>query len=193
MAYDKKTFLKGVTVLCDTAEKENSHIIKAFDSMKIKHRPYNMLFGDYSFVIEERDFSMLCAIERKANVEELYGNFTHDRERIEKEFNLASKVSNDFVLLVEGCSGMNQMETYLVPDYAMTRDGRKVQEIGKECYATIQSWKSGNKYKFDTLFVKDKTITAVKMIEHFYYWWRNFKILSANRKNYKKSKVSANG
>ena len=27
MAYDKKAFLKGVTILCDTAEKENSHIL----------------------------------------------------------------------------------------------------------------------------------------------------------------------
>ena len=79
------------------------------------------------------------------------------------------------------------METYLVPDYVMRRDGRKVQEIGKECYATIQSWKSGNKYKFDTIFVKDPSLTALRMVEHFYYWWRNFKILSANRRNYKRT------
>lgn len=183
MAYDKKTFLKGVTVLCDTAEKENGHITAALDSMGIQHQPYNMLFGDYSFTMDGRDFSLLCAIERKANIEELYGNVTQDRERIEKELNLASMVANDFVLLVENCSGLNEMETYLVPEYVMHRDRRKVQEIGKECYATIQSWKSGNKYKFDTIFVKDKTLAALRMVEHFYYWWRNFKILSANRRN----------
>ena len=155
--------------------------------MGVRDQRVNRVFGDYSFTVDGRDFSLLCAIERKANIEELYGNLTHDRERIEKEFNLASKIANDFVLLLENCSGMGQMETYLLPDYVMRRDGRKVQEIGKECYATIQSWKSGNKYKFDTIFVKDPALTALRMVEHFYYWWRNFKILSANRRNYKRT------
>ncbi len=187
MAYDKKAFLKSVTILCDTAEKENNHILTALDVMGVRHQPFNMLFGDYSFTVDGRDFSLLCAVERKANIEELYGNLTHDRERIEKEFCFASNIANDFTLLLENCSGMSQMETYLVPDYVMRRDGRKVQEIGKECYATIQSWKSGNKYKFDTIFVKDPSLTALRMVEHFYYWWRNFKILSANRRNYKRT------
>lgn len=186
MAYDKITFLKNVTVLCDTNEQKNKHIKEEFDRMKVKYKDYNLLFGDYSFIIHDRDFSMLCVIERKANVDELYGNLTADRERIENEFRSASAISNQFSLLMEGVKDMEELRTYTVPDWQMKREPqRKVSEIGEMCYVTLQSWQSGNKYHFNTIFVEDKSQTAVKILEHFYYYWRNFKILTANRRNRK--------
>ena len=82
MAYDAQTFLKKVTIFCDTAEQKNAHIIDALEQMKIAHEAKNLLFGDYSFCVDERDFSLSCVIERKANIEELYSNLTHDRDPV---------------------------------------------------------------------------------------------------------------
>ena len=184
MSYDKKTFLKHVTILCDTNEQKNKHIKEEFDRMGINYKDFNLLFGDYSFIINDRDFSMLCVIERKASVDELYGNLTADRERIENEFRSASAISNQFTLLMEGIKDMEELRTYTVPDWQMQREPqRKVKEIGEQCYVTIQSWQSGNKYRFNTIFAAEKTQTATKILEHFYYYWRNFKILTANRRN----------
>ena len=184
MAYDKKTFLKNVVVLCDTNEQKNQHIKAEFDKLKVKYKDFNMIFGDYSFIMQDRDFSLSCVIERKANVDELYGNLTIDRERIEKEFKAGSVISNQFTLLIEDCANMEELKTWEVPDWQMKRDShRKVKSIGEECYFTIQSWQSGNKYRFNTIFVKNSTDTAAKILECFYYYWRNFKILTANRRN----------
>ena len=184
MAYDKKTFLKNVIVICDTREQKNEHILREFDRMKVKYITDKSLpYGDYSFVVQDRDFSLSCVIERKANVNEFYSNITSDRDRIEKEFMAASALSKEFVLIIENCGSETELEEYEVPDWEMERFKRSVKEIGKYCYATIQSWKRCNKYAFSTTFVKNKSITAVKILEVFYWYWRNFKILTASRRN----------
>ena len=183
MTYDTQTFLKKVTIFCDTAEQKNAHIIDALEQMKVAHEEKNLLFGDYSFCVDERDFSLSCVIERKANIEELYGNLTHDRDRLEREFRAASATAKDFSLLVENCAGIDAMRHYRLSDYVMRRDRRKVQNIGAFCYTTVQSWQAGNRYNFMTIYVQNPADTAAKMVEHFYWFWRNFKKLTANRKN----------
>ena len=102
---EKKDFMKKVTILIDTREQKNSHIITIFDNLGIMHESRKLDYGDYSFAVEGRDFSRSCVIERKANIDELYGNLTHDRERIEKEFDTISKNANQCTLLLENCSG----------------------------------------------------------------------------------------
>lgn len=185
MAYDKKTFLKEVTILHDTREQENLHILDKFDEMKVKHQEKGLVFGDYSFIIQDRDFSLSCVIERKANVDELYGNLTQDRERIEREFQAGSTVANEFTLLVENVANIDDLQAYEVPDWMMEKFKRKVKNIGEYCYSTIQSWQSGNRYKFRTIFVANKKDTAIKMLECFYWYWRNFKTITASRRNRK--------
>ena len=182
MAYDKSTFLKKAVILCDTAEQKNDHIIKVFDEMGVKHKAVSLDFGDYSFTAEGRDFSLSCVIERKANINELYSNLTQDRERIEREFIFAGSVSNDFCLLIENCPSLDALKNYTVPEWEMKRFGRKVDNIGDYCYCAIKSWECGNKYSFNTIFAENKADTAVILIEHFYYYWRNFKKLAANRR-----------
>lgn len=175
MAVDKKTFLKGVTILVDTREKENSEILVVLDELGIKYENKKLDIGDYSFYIDERDFSQSCVIERKADVNELYGNIMHDRVRIEKEFEAASKNINQFVLLIENCSSLEKLKLCKVSKRDMERQNRKVQNIGEHCYNTIMSWQSGNRYNFRTIFVKENSKTAVKMLEEFYYYWRNYR------------------
>ncbi len=184
MAYDKKTFLKSVKIICDTREQENRHILSEFDRIGISYITDKKLpFGDYSFIVQDRDFSLSCVIERKADVDEFYGNITGDRERIEKEFAAASALSKDFVLLIENCADETELNEYEVPDWQMKRYNRQVKEIGKYCYSTIQSWKRANRYNFSVIFVKEKENTALKILEAFYWYWRNFKILTASRRN----------
>ena len=182
MAVDKKTFLKKVTILCDTNEKENKHIKKVFDELGVRYEDKSLDFGDYSFIIDDRNFSLNCVIERKANVNELYGNLTQERGRIEREFEFASAISNEFTLLIETVGNIDELRAYEVPDWEMKQFGRIKKDIGELCYFSLQSWQSGNKYKFNTVFVKNKNETASKILERFYYYWRNYKLLSANRK-----------
>lgn len=183
MAYDKKTFLKNVTILCDTAEQKNGHIKKAFDALEVKYRDANLILGDYSFSAQDKDFTLSCVIERKNSVDELYQNLTQDRDRIEREFQAAKTNINDFTVLIEGVSSMEEVENYCVPPWQMQAQNRVVSDIGIVVASALYSWGCANKYNFKVIYVKNPEDTAVKMLNHFYYYWRNFKIQNANRRN----------
>lgn len=183
MAIDKKTFLHNVTICHDTREQKNSHIVEQLESFGVSHREKKLDFGDYTFECGGRDFSLSCVIERKANVDELYSNLVCDRERIEKEFAAAGNIANDFILLLEGCGDETELKNFEIPPWEMLLRDRKVRNIGELCYATLKSWQCGNRYKFRTLYVKDRKETAAKILEEFYYYWRNYKIFTASRRN----------
>lgn len=172
-----------MTVLVDTREKAWDHIEVAFNEMKIPYRREKLDYGDYSFITAKRDFSMSCVIERKANVNELYRNLVSDGNRLEKEFDVGNRLANQFVMLLEGVGSCDALKQYVVPEWQMTtQNQRKRVDIGKFCYITLQSWQSGNRYNFKTEFVKDKKDSAAKIIELFYYYWRNYSELVASRK-----------
>ena len=82
------TILKSSKIIIDTREKENKHIIDYFESKKIKYEVKKLEYGDYAIAIEENGETYILdfRIERKASLEELSGNFTNDRVRIEEEF-----------------------------------------------------------------------------------------------------------
>ena len=183
MAYDKKTFLKNVTVLIDTREQKNQHIISGFERFGISYQSHKLDYGDYSFSIGGRDFSLSCAVERKGSIDELYGNVTKDRNRIEKEFYAASSMNTDFTLLIEGCGSLESMKQYQVPDWDMDHLNRKEKEIGKICYSTVYSWMCGNRYQFHTVFIKNNSDSASRILEIFYWYWHNYKRLIASRRN----------
>ena len=87
-----KSILKDATVVIDTREQKCSHITDYFDKHKINYCYEKLEFGDYTIKVNlphhQREYYLQykCAIERKANLEELSNNFTQARERIEKEF-----------------------------------------------------------------------------------------------------------
>jgi hypothetical protein len=137
-------------------------------------------YGDYSFRTAERDFSMSCVVERKANVDELYGNIMHDRGRIEKELYAASRLAKSVTILIENCAEWDELKEYTLPQWKQY-EGRKVHDIGKYVYATLQAWKCGNRYDFDVAF-SQALDTADIMLEKFYYYWHNYKELTAARR-----------
>ena len=69
MPIDKKTFLKTVTILHDTREQKNAHIIEALDKLGIKREERKLDYGDYSFTADGRDFSMSRSEERRVGKE----------------------------------------------------------------------------------------------------------------------------
>ena len=183
MEYNKGYFMKAVTVVYDTREQKNTHIIAALSEMGVETEQRKLDFGDYSFTAEGRDFTMSCVIERKANVDEIYNNIMHDHERLEKEFRAAMLLSRDFTLLIENIGSWEALKTYNVPEKNMlNRPERKVQAIGAHVYATLKEWKAANSYNFNTEFSEDNRRTAAKMLEIFYFYWKNYKVLTAARK-----------
>ena len=70
MAITKDAFIKKVTVIVDSREQENKHIIDYLNKFNIKYIVQKIDFGDYSFVVAEKgvtkDFRLSCVIERKS-------------------------------------------------------------------------------------------------------------------------------
>lgn len=178
---EKKDFMKKVNIIIDTREQKNTHIVTVLDEMGIMHESKKLDYGDYSFQIDGKDFCGICVVERKANVNEIYGNVSSDRERIEKELDTASKNANQLTFLIENVQDWNALKSFSLPEKDMDK-GRKVKNIGETCYSTLQAWKCGNRYDFNVEFVPDITKTAVKIVEIFYWYYHNYKKLTAPRK-----------
>lgn len=104
--------LDTLTVLVDTREQKNRHILNYFDEHEIDHKSKKLNYGDYSFMLPENEelgiakdiyFNDQLAIERKASLEELSSNFTQRRQQFENELIRAN--SCKLVLLVEDGRG----------------------------------------------------------------------------------------
>lgn len=105
----KQKLLKSIVFLVDTREKSNVHITeKYFDKHNIPYKSQKLPNGDYSFMLPKNEslgimtdltFENEIAIERKGSLDELAGNFTTGRDRIEKEFS-TSKAK--LYLVIEG-------------------------------------------------------------------------------------------
>ena len=88
----QKYLIKTAIVLVDTREQENAHILEYFDKKGIEYQVQKLEYGDYTILLpknEEQgvytDMILEYSIERKASLNELSGNFTKDRVRIEEE------------------------------------------------------------------------------------------------------------
>ncbi|MGL6174788.1 MAG: ERCC4 domain-containing protein, partial [Cellulosilyticaceae bacterium] len=99
-----KEILKETIVVIDTREQKCGHIIEYFNEKKISYVCEKLDFGDYTLKIQlphlSRPYYLQyeCVIERKANLNELSGNFTQGRDRIENEF---LRAKGTFHLLIE--------------------------------------------------------------------------------------------
>lgn len=183
MTIDKKTFLKQVSILCDTREQKNDHIIQELKKAGIPTEERKLDYGDYSFAAEGRDFSLSCVVERKANVDELYGNIMTDSDRLKKELYAANCLSKELTVVIENVGSWEQLKTYQVPESQMNANPQRVnKDIGATVYAALKSWQKSNRYNFKVEFVNDKQDTWKKLLEIFYYYWRNYKELTAERK-----------
>lgn len=175
---EKQKFMKQAVILCDTREQENSHIITALDDIGIKHENRKLDFGDYSFMVGDKDFSMQCVVERKANVNELWGNITHERERIEKEFQAMHSITHSANLIIENCPDRDFLKNFKVNQFVMQAQNRKIEDIGQYIYSTLQSWSSSNRYGINVNYMRGNSGTASLMLNIFYYYYHNYRELT---------------
>lgn len=174
---EKEKFLKEVVILCDTREQKNQHILSAFDAMGVNHEPRKLDFGDYSFRIGDKSFELACVIERKSGVNELWNNTTTGRKRFEKELSTMFAVCHTADLLIENCSDSIFLKNYRVDDITMAIQNRKVSDIGKQIYATLQAWSSSNRYNLNVHYLSGNQETANFLLNHFYYYYLNYQDL----------------
>ena len=175
---EKEKFLHNVTIICDTREQRNLHIISALERFKVRHTTRKLDFGDYSFEIFGKSFEMSCCIERKANIDELWKNITADRQRFEKEIGAIHRIMGQPVILLENCGDRSLLQKYVVSDSDMTRQNRKVKDIGKIIDDTLSSWAAANRYDLRIFYTQDPNKSAAVMLEVFYWHWHNFSEMS---------------
>jgi len=184
----KADFLKIVTVLIDSREKENVHITSALSGLGVPYETVKLDIGDLSFRVAARDFRQACVVERKASVDELYSNLMEKTRRdqinrLEKELDAGSRTMNQFTLLVEGVGSMDALRDYTVPDWKMQMNPQRVvADIGKQCYAALRAWQASNRYGVRVEFVENRERSAAKILEEFYYYYHNYKALIAPRR-----------
>lgn len=79
-------------IVVDTREQKNQHITKWFDEKGIKWCNEKLDWGDYTIktdcphIFRDLHLQDICVVERKANLEEISSNLTHNRDRFDAEF-----------------------------------------------------------------------------------------------------------
>lgn len=164
-----KSLIKSMVILIDTREHEgkNEHIINYFEKAGINYKKKKLDYGDYSFMISKNeelfiptdlDFSSKIIIERKASLDEISGNLTTNRDRLEKELALAPSKK---VLIIE--SGTYQ---------DMVNGNYRTQYNNKSFWASYHSlW---HKYNIPIIFMPDKSYTGFFIRGYFEYYLKNY-------------------
>ena len=96
--------MKDLTIIVDTREKVNGHIRKHLDKQGVPYISRKLDTGDYSAQIGALSLEKDIVIERKANLDEICGNFTAERERFEREFLRAKAFNTKVVLIIENAT-----------------------------------------------------------------------------------------
>jgi len=156
--------LKSITVVIDTRENANEHIINYFNDKKIPHIIRKLDYGDYSCYLPAnpelgimRDIYFDCVIERKGSLEELSGNLTNDRTRLESEF-IRAKDSR-FILMVEETAGFEKIINHKY----------NTQYNEKSFIASLLTF--GHRYGIDIHFI-DKKYAGLFIYHQLYYYVR---------------------
>lgn len=89
------------TVLVDSREKKNLHILKRLTELNIPYRIKTLDYADYSFEWQGVSYENKIAVERKAHITELCGNLAGGKIRFNKEFEKAQKDKCKVYLMVE--------------------------------------------------------------------------------------------
>ena len=159
--------IRSMTILVDTREQVNDHITNYFDKAGIPWKKKALDYGDYSFFVPEnpelsiqRDlyFDNEIMIERKGSLEELSGNLTQERDRIEKEFALAPPRK---VLLIENASYEDLVNGNYDTKYNNKAYWAKVHTL----------W---HRYDIPMFFIKDRKYSGFFIRGYFTYYLREY-------------------
>jgi ERCC4-type nuclease len=148
--------LKNLTIICDTREQVNGHILGYFDNHKVAHKSRKLDIGDYSAEIDGYTLEHDVVIERKANIDELAGNFTVDRARFEDEFVRAKANGTKVFLLIENGS-FSKINSH---DY-------RSKLLPKSLLASLYAWQA--RYNISVIFCEPEQTGQIIYGILYYY------------------------
>lgn len=154
-----KKKLKELVVIADSREQVHQLIIFWLDKHNIQHKSRALETGDYSVMLGDATFEDEVVVERKANLDEIAGNFTNGRERFEREMIRAKAGGIKVFLIVENASWTD----IFLHNY---RSELKPQSFA----ATLLSWQA--RFNLTVIFCKPSE-TAQIIYSTLYYWVRD--------------------
>lgn len=155
----KRELKENLTIICDTREQVNGHILDWFRKQKIPFLERGLNTGDYSVMWRDKSFEDEVLIERKANLDEVAGNFTTGRERFEREFTRAKANGTKVFLIVENASWSD----IFLGNYRSKLNPKSFE-------SSFLSWQA--EFNITVLFCKPtETPRLIRGI--LYYWVRN--------------------
>lgn len=115
--YDIQTILDSMVILVDRREQPTDRARKRYNAFSAPYRYATLDYGDYAanctlpsgklMYDENKRVRADVVIERKMNLDELAGCFTHGRERFRREFERAAANGSRVYLLVENANWEN--------------------------------------------------------------------------------------
>lgn len=152
----------SMTILLDTREQSNGHIVQYLDSKQIRYRQNKLDTGDYSCMIPQnvemgivRDMYLPVAVERKNSIDELAQSIKE--ERFEAELIRSQRLAH-FHLVVE-----DSYENLIMGNY-------RSQYKPKALLGRLKSFET--RYGFSTTFIQ-KNYVGNFIFHHLYYLARN--------------------
>lgn len=162
---EMKELLQSITILIDTREQQNQHILEYLTSREIPYESMKLDIGDYSVKLPahtelgiNRDVFFPVSIERKNSINEL-AQTIKERTRFENELIRSSKLR--FLLMVEDPNGYENI----------IRGKYQSQYNPKALLGSLKSFET--RYCFNTVFIP-KGAAAHYLYHEFYYFVRNY-------------------
>ncbi len=142
----KQLLSENLTLIVDTREQENQHILDYFNRQKIKYEVKKLDAGDYSIKLTAnpeiglpRELYFPVMIEKKNSVDELASSIK-DRARFEAEFIRAKGSGTQIYLLVEESKGYENI----------VNGNYRSQYDAKALLASLKTFEC--RYNFSTIF-----------------------------------------
>lgn len=154
--------LKTLTIVIDTREKVNQHILDYLHKKEIPVKIQKLDTGDYGCMIPAndelgvpRDMYLAARVERKAHIDEITGNLQKDtRSAFENELIRSQDIP--FTLIVEDKDGYEKM----------IKGQYRSRYNPLALLGTINTFKA--KYNFELIYL-DKIYSGNWIYHHFYY------------------------
>jgi ERCC4-type nuclease len=162
--FKKKDVLDSLQIIIDTREQDTPRARRRYATFGVPYQRATLDFGDYTYNFSldgEKPFYASdsrviphLAIERKMNLDELAGCFTHDRKRFEREMERVKDAGARMVLLVENATWENLI------------NGRYRSKFTPQAFlASIVAWTI--RYDLALIFCKEET--SGRLIKEFCY------------------------